>query len=382
MRVAALLLLVIAVVLPVRAQDQGGGSVIRPVSVAELEQGLAHANVVNESDPQLAKELSTMELTERLSESRWERSDAQLPGSESRAALRVIADGSMFLPLPPGDIPNRPTPDLVTQRKIMGQTADYVENLAHVLPNLFAARVTLSFRNLQREVMASPRKGMIAAWQPMRLVSRTNTTVTYRDGEEINDGPPAKRLRPNHNQPLVTNGEFGPMLALVLFDAGYGQVRWSHWEQRSSGLEAVFAYSVPLPHSHYQPSYCCVHGKQLKQTAAYHGEIAVDPASGVVQRLTLQTDLSPDSPLFWTGIMVRYGPVDLGGRTYVCPLRTVSISQAKPQTSASFLKAKPIVYTVQPDFDLYAGPLQTLLNDTVFESYHLFRATVHILPSR
>jgi len=46
MRVAALLLLVIAVVLPVRAQDQGGGSVIRPVSVAEgLAAGKRHVLV-------------------------------------------------------------------------------------------------------------------------------------------------------------------------------------------------------------------------------------------------------------------------------------------------------------------------------------------------
>lgn len=376
MRVAPLFLLVVAGLWPAGAQRPRGDSGVRQVSVAELEQALARVH--GENDKQLAKDLSTMELTERLSDARRERWDAQMPGSRSRAAFEVIADASAFLALPAADLPNRPAPDLATQRRIIGLTVDYVKTLAHVLPNLYATKATVSFRNVQPEVMASAGEGMIAVWQPMRLVGRSTTTVTYRDGAEV-QGSTAKSLRPDPGHPLVTRGEFGPILDLVLVEAAHGRLEWSHWEPGTPwlpgtpGLEAVFRYSVPLAQSHYQPGYCCRDGKYWEKTAAYHGEIAVDPESGVVERLTLETDLLPGSPLVWTGTMVRYGAVELGGKLYPCPLRSESISQAMPDATVS-----PFANTV-PEDSVTSGALQTLLNDTVFENYRLFHASVRIL---
>lgn len=352
------------------------GPAVRSLSVADLQQVLAAAQ--GDSDPKLAKQLSTMELTERLSDARCDRLKGSLRGKRSRVALQVLADASAFLRLPAADIPNRPAPDLATQQHILQLTVDYVTRLAHVLPNLYATEQTLSFRNSPREVLLAWKQGMVPLWQPLKQVGHSSMTVTYRDDLKGEDAP-GKALRPNpRNRPLVTTGEFGPILRLVLFDAAHGSLQWGHWEQGASGLEAVFAYAVPLPQSQYQPGYCCVRGHVFQQRRAYYGEIAVNPASGVVLHLTLETNGSPGDVLVWTGTMVHYGDVELGGKSYICPLRTVSITQGRPEAAA-----EPAAIAGQSTGILFdEGWLETLLNDTVFEDYHLFRASVRILPSR
>lgn len=361
------------VYLPPRKESTGPA--VRSLSVADLQQALAAAQ--GDSDPKLAKQLSTMELTERLSDARCERMKGSLRGKRSREALQVLADASAFLRPPAADIPNRPAPDLATQQHILQQTVDYVTQLARLLPNLYATEQTLGFRNTPREVLLAWGQGMVPLWQPLKQVGHSSTVVTYRDEHETEDTTAkALRLDPNH-RPLVTTGEFGPILRLVLFDAAHGSLRWGQWEQGASGLEAVFAYAVPLSQSQYQPGYCCVRDHVLQQTRAYYGEIAVDPASGVIRRLTLETNGTPGDVLVWTGTMVSYGDVELGDKSYMCPLRTVSITQARPEGVI-----KPTAITVQPTGILLdEGWLETLLNDTVFENYHLFRASVRILPS-
>jgi hypothetical protein len=60
-------------------------------------------------------------------------------------------------------------------------------------------------------------------------------------------------------------------------------------------------------------------------------------------------------------ISVEYGPVELGGKTYICPLKGVALSNRMDLTSS-----------MQPDL--------MWLNDRVFENHHLFRSDVRIIP--
>jgi hypothetical protein len=69
-------------------------------------------------------------------------------------------------------------------------------------------------------------------------------------------------------------------------------------------------------------------------------------------------------------IMVEYGPVEIGGKTYTCPIRSVSICRyiyrfAQGPTGSLL-------------FD--QGATATLLNDVAFTDYHQFRAESRILP--
>jgi hypothetical protein len=291
-----------------------------------LEQKLTAAH--GEPDGQVARELSHLELTERLSAARLSRCEQQVPGPHARNALLELADKSAFLDPPATEIPALAKPAAEAQQQMIKLTLDYVNQAIHQLPNFFATRATSSFQeNLSTD-------------QPLRPMGKFSATVLYRNGEEKLHKAPFQGAAPG----LTTYGEFGPILGTAMLDAAQGDLVWSHWEQGLSGPEAVFRYAVNEEKSHYM-----VEG----QRAGYQGEIAIDPDTGTILRLVLRGDMESMIQLLRADIVVEYGPVELGGKTHICPLRSVAFSQ---------------------------GLVLGWLNDVVFNQYHLYHATARLLP--
>ena len=126
--------------------------------------------------------------------------------------------------------------------------------------------------------------------------------------------------------------------------------------------------------------------REFRAIPGYHGELAIDPASGAVLRLVLKAELQPSLPMRGSEELVEYGPVEIGGRTYICPLKSISITKMKAlashgSASGAGSKDKPgssagneLKQTVTEN-----EPAVTAINDAVFENYHLFRAEVRIL---
>jgi hypothetical protein len=311
-----------------------------PVTVEQLESFVAGART--KVDAEVANHLARMELTERLSSLRLARCRANLQGSRARVALLILADRSAFLDPPAADMPAKEPPDLATQRKMIALTVDYVTRTMRHLPNLYATRVTTTF---ERDSGSK---------KPLHPVGKKSVVVLYRDGEEkIGPRKPYQQM-----VGLATSGEFGPILKTVMLDSVRGNLIWSHWEQGTAVLEAVYRYSINSQESHY---------KVDNEPSAYQGEIAIDPSNGAILRIVFTTDRNPTNPMEQidpfartANISVEYGPVDLGERTYICPLRGIALSNRTHWWSETA--------------DL------TWLNDTVFENYHLFRSNIHILP--
>jgi len=341
------------------------------VTVDQLEKVLNAAQ--GKTDAELARHLSDMELTERLSSSRLARWQAALPDDQTRQALVALADQSQFLALPASEIPSTTAPDFAAQRQIMHQVFAYVSKSIPQLPNMFASRVTSSFEDTP--LLQKP-DASIVPYKPLHFIGSSSETMHYRDGQEAVETGAVKESRP---EGLKTWGVFGPILGTVLEDAARSKLTWSHWEPGAGAPLAVFSYAVPKEKSHYKVDFCCVAEEAATQAAnlhsfdqivAYHGEIAVDPASGTILRLMLVAELKPDDPVSNAAIMVEYGPVEIGGKTYFCPVKSVSktVSQTL-QFDTRYLY--PLAHQLQP--------LKTMLNDAVFEQYHLFRAETRIL---
>lgn len=351
----------------------------RQVPVEELEQVLATTH--GKQDAKLAQQLSEMELTERLSAARFSRLEAYLPGPESRRSLVVLADVSAFLDPPAAEVPVIAPPDLATQRQMIALTMKYTGKTISGLPNFFATRDTIRFEDTPQ----SYRADMSAVpHQSLHAVGRSSDTVLYRDGHEVVDSVTMKGERSEPALGLTTSGVFGPILGRVLVDAAQGgKLVWSHWEQSATGLQAVFRYTVPREKSHYQVEYCCVFSGDeshvFQQFSGYHGLIAVDPNTGAILRVTLQADLKPSDPLVRSDILVEYSPVEIGGKSYVCPVKSVSISLAPalPTNAYEIQRYRNTVVEKQTSRE----NLQTFLNDVVFAQYHLFRAESRILSA-
>jgi VWFA-related protein len=350
----------------------------RRVTVAELEQTLAAAHSMR--DAEVARQLSDLELTEQLSTAKLDRLETDLPGEKSRQALMILADASACLDPPAAEISNQPTPDVATQRKILALTVNYVTQTLHQLPNFFATRVTRSFEDtpaVQLEIGAGDINPN-AAYLPIHLVGDSKATVSFRDGHEV--------LEKTKLDPLVRNLDtadvFGPILATVLVDAGRSKLDWSHWEQGPTGLQAVFSYRVPKEKSHYTLTYdsiptypaCSTTPQIFSEVGAYHGEMAVDPASGTILRLILLADLKPDEFAPSTsGIEVEYGQVSIGGKPYFLPVRSVTSSLAHYLfiLGAGGVDSYPCLAVTRS--------FQKSLNDVVFENYHVFRTDSRVL---
>jgi VWFA-related protein len=343
------------------------------VTVEQLQQMLSAIHA--KTDAEKALQLSDLQLTERLSTAKLLQLEGNLSGPQARQALTALADLSAFLSLPPAEIPATPAPDVAEQRRILALTVTYVSKTLHQLPNFSATRITTSFQDLPEGY----EKGgtVFSPAQPLTQAGTASATVFYRDGVEVVNASLKKGKKGESVQGLSTSGEFGPILVTTLVDAAHSRLAWGHWEQNEAGPVAVFDYSVPKEKSQYEVSYCCfVAGEAdpndlhpFHEIAGYHGEIAVDPATGTVLRVTAQADLKPTDPLVTADIMVQYGPVELGGSFYICPLKSVSVSRADVAGMA--------VQRIQ----FSPGHLQTLLNDAAFEQYHLFHADAHILAA-
>jgi VWFA-related protein len=359
------------------------------VTVDQLQQLLLAQR--GHQDAQVARALSNLQLTEALRPSKLASWQADLPGSEARQALTLLADESAFLDPPSRDLPSAPTPGLAEQRIIMALAVSYVSNTLHQLPNFFATRETLHYEDTPQSI----RENELVPSQPLHPVSSSSATVTYRDDEEAMDA--AMDKTPQTQTGLNTYGEFGNILKTTLLDGGQGSLAWSHWEQGEGGPEAVFRYTVPREKSHYRLTFCCVsqgNGIQtLEKYSGYHGQIAVDPASGAILRLTLEADLKQSDGMLKADILVDYAPVEIGDKKYVCPVRSISVSvvpaeEFHPNVTdtglGAFVSAESLRTSKASNTDgalvlSNPGALKNLLNEVTFTQYHLFRADARVL---
>jgi VWFA-related protein len=359
------------------------------VTVEQLERLLTADH--GKQDAKVAQQLANLELSERLSAAKLTRWEADLPGPGSRQALVALADASAFLNPPAPEMPTTAPPDAAAQRQIVALAVNYAGKTISKLPDFFATRDTIRFEDTPPRQMDTGSlsdvgsvSGTFTPYQPLHPVARASDVVFYRDGKEVVDSDAANdKQSESATSGLTTWGEFGPVLTTVLVDAAQGTMSWSHWEQGAAGSLAVFSYAVPKAKSHYEVHYCCVQKNNenhlFKQLAGYHGEVTIDPTNGNILRLTVAAELGKADPIIKANILVEYGPVEIGGATYICPLKSVSISLAHEQDAHSIHMQRMSATMVDQNNQNTEKPLQTMLDEVAFDKYHLFRAESKIL---
>jgi hypothetical protein len=96
---------------------------------------------------------------------------------------------------------------------------------------------------------------------------------------------------------------------------------------------------------------------------AYHGALVIDPASGAILRITIQAELDIDGPVTRADILVDYGPVLIGDRKFICPLRSLALTQGLAGTNATL--------GIPPDMQI---------NEASFTNYHRLGSSIRIIP--
>ncbi len=370
------ILLFTSVLLLTTAYAESKPPATQSIRVDQLAQTLTASH--GKSDADLAQQLSTFELTERLNRMHLSHFSAALPGEKSREALILLADKSAFLDPPAAEVLADSTPDTAATRQMLVQIVGYVNTTLRQLPNLIASRETTGFEDRPQEDSLEATGIVSYSYQPLHFVGRSFATVTFRDLKEIVDERSGKGENQGKIGGMITSGEFGPILSVVVADALKGKITWARWEQGANGRISVFNYSVPQGKSNYRVKFCCiVNGYSASgqpdllpfdEQSAYHGEIAFDPSNGTILRLTIRAELPLNGLVSNAGVVMEYAPFEIGGRNYICPARSISLLEAHTaQPHGMYSKAD------------YKGPAKTFLNDAVFDQYKRFGSETRIL---
>jgi hypothetical protein len=331
----------------------------------EVEQLLR--SLRDKPDAEVVTSIANLELTERASSLRLSQWQAEFQGKQTREALLALADASAFLELPSEEIPQIAMPDDAERKQILSRTIEYVRTTIHKLPNFSAKRSTTHFEDAPDSTSSYSRV--------LHVRSKASIVVKYLNGFEVVDAEVSKRGKIHSpKMRLTTSGEFGPILSVVIGDAIRSQVFWGHWEQGTAGPMAVLRYVVPAENSHYAVTLGNVRDEGKAQFPSYDGEIAVDPTNGTILRVTMETELNPAHRTFKSGIVVEYGPVTIGNRDYICPIRSEALSKLTDTGAGD--KPRKAGKNTDPANIRYL----TCLNDVSFTDYHVFRAEVRVLP--
>ena len=96
----------------------------------------------------------------------------------------------------------------------------------------------------------------------------------------------------------------------------------------------------------------------------------MNPATGAIIRLMAISELNGFLPVSQSEILVEYGKVTIGGKLYICPVRSVSMTR---------MRSVVTLREWDESFRTY-GPYTTMLNDISYDNYHVFRGESRILP--
>lgn len=390
-------------------------SAARRFTVAQLEETLSTEIATHHADADIARRVGEMELSERLTSHTLDRFAAQLAlGPHTALALEMLSDQSAFFDPPVAERPATEPPDEAAQQKMIVAARIYAVQTWARLPNFFVTRTTNRFDDTP-QVLKQGDWPVRAGLHPVGSATRN---VTFREGKEVSEAeeaaqPGAAQARAQPQTGLSSWGEFGPALAIVLADMVGHKATFSHWELMAAGLAAVYRYEVPRDASHYVVTFNFSNdqegstqfgysgrtrslsqmtniprpdaGRLFHETPAYHGEIAIDPATGAVLRITIEASLSGADPLLRAATMIEYGRVTIGDRQYISPLHSLAIS-LEPGSASNCANDKSVTANGVGDLSSLESPLQRcaktpvlLVNETSFSGYHRLGSTMRIL---
>ena len=200
------------------------------------------------------------------------------------------------------------TPSAADQQRILDSMRAYAAGYISNLPNFICQQVTQ-----QLEAGKKPKK-----WrQGDTIVSK----LVFSQGREqrslisVNDKPaqPSRLVR----RPLVTEGEFGVLLANVFNDKTQATFSWSGWQTLRGRRVAVFDYDVAKEHSTLRLSLSDL----AHATVPYRGSVFGDPSTGAVLRITNSAyDIPAAVRTRSIATTIDYDPVSIGGREYLLPV--------------------------------------------------------------
>jgi hypothetical protein len=344
----------------------------KTVTVQQLKDMLVSLQQDKKSDAEVAAELKQIELSEELTRATMNSLVSYVPGPMSTEQIYVLEARSAVLAPPAADVPTTPAPDAAAQKALLDKAENYVNKTYAQLPRLTATKMTLRFQdNLHAAASSSGMhssaedvstgSSFVNANDYIRYINATQAQVESANGAE--QLSKAKDKTPWGANAMIALQEQGPVLSTIFDEAqAAGKINWLRWESVNGKAAAVFSFEVDKKKSRYAVNYCCfpdvdqtgmlsyksgsgpgsmtpsAHGNlqtstnwnNFKATVPYRGEIFIDPDTGIVVRLVVQAEFKPSEVVHQEDQRIDYGPVVVGGKTLVLPMKTIIDTEVVP----------------------------------------------------
>jgi hypothetical protein len=347
------------------------------ITVAELKDMLTNFHQQSKNDAEVSNALKQVQLSEQLTRSMMNSLVPVVPGQLSTEQIYVLEARSALLAPPASDIPATPEPDEAAKQALISKADAYARKTYSQLPAISLTRTTLRFQDNVETLAANsglhagatdaPTGLAVNAFQFVRYINATDTTIAIEHGEEK---LPDDKTRWGGNG-MISLMQSEPNLAQVWAEAiDAGVVKWVRWELINGKPAAVFSFAVPKKKTHLAMNVCCfpkieqagtirsssvsglgggnMGGSQggaggstgntqssteyspYKSVPPYHGEFFIDPETGTVVRMIVQADFKSTEVVHQLDTRVDYGPVVVGDKTLVLPMKTIVNTEVVP----------------------------------------------------
>lgn len=377
------ILLLVAVVPTLLSADT------RKMTVAQFQDMLTGLHNSQKSDEQVANKLKQIELTEELTPAAMNSMANLIDGPFSTEQIYVLEARSAMLAPPDTDLPKAAPPDAAAQQAMLAKAQDYAAKAYSQLPRLTAARLVARFQDGVETIQSfggtqvKTQNDRDPFWEQISHYARLVNTRT--DKVEIDNGiekPGGKDTTPWGRNNLVNSMlPFLPFNLLTSEAISLGKPKFLRWETIAGHRTAVFAFAIDKKKSHYAINYCCFpdtssvggglyggHGgqgggtpvpgagaglgglsanplshpagngslanvsdwKPFNAKSSYHGELFLDPDSGVALRTIVEAEFKPSDFVHYEDIRVDYAPMHIGGGNLYVPVRSFTNAEVVP----------------------------------------------------
>ena len=352
----------------------------KKITVAEVTEMLKSMKEQKKSDEQMAASLEQVDLGEQLTRSTMNVLATYAPGPLTTEQIYVLEARSADLLPPASDLPNTAAPDESAQKAILTRAASYITKSYDQLPILTATKTTLRFQDNTSAVASSSglrssardavtSSGFTTSAAFVHYINATANPVVIERGSEKK---PAEKdaIRWGANG-YIKIQDPAPGLGRVFKDVqAAGTLRWLRWESIDGKAAAVFSFEVPRHNSKLDVDVCCfpnitqagvarfysssstraaaraeasggrggvagtfqtnTEWREFRNTVPYHGRFFIDPDTGTVRRMIVESELKPSDLVHQMDTRIDYGLVNAGQGTFVVPIRALVNSIVVP----------------------------------------------------
>jgi hypothetical protein len=322
----------------------------KPLTVQQLKDLLASLQQSRKDDNEVSDALMQYDLSEELTNSAAEGLSTLIPGPHAGEEIEILRGRSAFLAPPPTDLPATPAPDAAAQKAMLGQALNFATKSFSQYPHLSVIKSTIRYQDELRQASSVGIQSVNILNGPLQLVYKHNDPLDVDKG--IVKAAAKDKTRWGANGQISEGAPETNLGALLQEASASDNYKWLRWQTVDGKQAAVFSFAVEKKKSLLDVNYCCFPKTEIQDTvmgpltvgtiqsltswepfkriASYHGELFIDPDSGVIVRIIVNAEMKPSDFVFMEERRIDFEKIVVDGREYVLPHSSYIFSEAVP----------------------------------------------------